>query len=61
MPCKYCLENTPEYFPPPLVGEGVGEGEHAIFTPTFILPHQGGGGSCRFHHPCIPAAEMTNS
>ena len=26
-----------------LAGEGGGEGEHNIFTPTSILPHQGGG------------------
>jgi len=29
--------------PSPLEGEGWGEGEHAIFTPTLTLPHQGGG------------------
>ena len=35
-------ENKP-IAPSPLVGEGGGEGEHTIITPTFILPHQGGG------------------
>jgi hypothetical protein len=29
--------------PSPLVGEGEGEGEHTLSTPTSILPHQGGG------------------
>jgi hypothetical protein len=29
--------------PSPSVGEGGGEGEHAMFTPTRTLPHQGGG------------------
>ena len=27
------------------MGEGGGEGGHAVFTPTSILPHQGGGQS----------------
>jgi hypothetical protein len=29
--------------PSPLVGEGRGEGEYTIGTPTLTLPHQGGG------------------
>jgi len=29
--------------PSPLVGEGGGEGEHTMSTPTSILPRQGGG------------------
>ena len=32
-----------EYSPSPLVGEGGGEGEHTLFTPSSILRHQGGG------------------
>jgi hypothetical protein len=37
------VENNPNYQPSPLVGEGGGEGEYAMSTPTSILPHQGGG------------------
>jgi hypothetical protein len=48
------LENDPNYPPLPLVasgpeeplarrGEGGGEGEYAMSTPTSSLPHQGGG------------------
>ena len=33
------------YPPLPLAGEGKGEGEHLLPTPTSILPRQGGG-SC---------------
>ena len=30
--------------PPPLMGGDIGEGEtFGLFTPTLILPHQGGG------------------
>jgi len=33
----------PHYPHLPLAGEGKGEGEHLLPTPTSILPHQGGG------------------
>jgi anthranilate synthase/aminodeoxychorismate synthase-like glutamine amidotransferase len=36
-------QKIPQAFPSPLVGEGKGEGEQAMLTPTLILPHQGGG------------------
>jgi hypothetical protein len=29
--------------PSPLAGEGGGEGEHTMPTPTSVLPRQGGG------------------
>jgi hypothetical protein len=32
------------FSPSPLVGEGKGEGERTVCTPTSILPRQGGGG-----------------
>jgi len=38
----YHLENN-STIPSPLAGEGAGEGDYTVFTPTSILPHQGGG------------------
>ena len=43
------MEETPR-FPSPLMGEGVGGGEHDGLTPTLILPRKGGE---RFFGPFI--------
>ena len=36
------MDNGPSS-PSPLAGEGAGEGEHFLSTPTLVLPRQGGG------------------